>query len=88
MLITPLLRMVGRLSNRTRLVPVNQFNHTSWIAPATSTDRLRSVRDRCLLDAFGGALLLVTFWMVYWYKGFCHMTKLGLFLFLFVAFVA
>ena len=38
--------------------PVNRFNHTSWVAIATPTDRPKSVRNRCVIEGFGGAFVL------------------------------
>ena len=35
---------------------VNQVNHTSWVAVVTPTDRPKSVRNRCLIELFWGAL--------------------------------
>ena len=32
--------------------PVNQVNHTSWIAVVTPTDRSKSVRNRCVIELF------------------------------------
>ena len=34
--------------------PVNQFNFTSWVAVVTPTDRPKSVRNRRLIEHFGG----------------------------------
>ena len=33
--------------------PVNQFNHTSWVAVVTPTDRPKSVRNHCVIKVFG-----------------------------------
>ena len=30
--------------------PVNQVNHTSWVAVATPTDRPKSLRNRCVIE--------------------------------------
>ena len=30
------------------LDPVNRFNHTSWMATVTLTDRRKSIRNRCV----------------------------------------
>ena len=38
--------------------PVNWFNHTSWVAIVTPTDRLKSVRNRCVIKVFGGVFVL------------------------------
>ena len=32
--------------------PVNQVNHTSWVAVVTPTDRHKSVRNRCVIELF------------------------------------
>ena len=40
------------------LDPVNRFNHTSWVAIVTPTDRPKSVRNRCLIEDFGGVFVL------------------------------
>ena len=32
--------------------PVNWFNHTSWVAIVTPTDRPKSVRNRCVIEVF------------------------------------
>ena len=39
-------------------VPINRFNHTSWIVLDTSTDRPKSVRNCCVIEIFGGVLVL------------------------------
>ena len=38
--------------------PVNQVNHTSWVAVVTPTDRPKSVRNRCLTDLFVALFVL------------------------------
>ena len=50
--------------------PVNQVNHTSWVAVVTPTDRPKSVRNRCLIELFCCLC-----------KGFCHRTGSDLLLF-------
>ena len=48
-------------------VPVHQFNHTSWMAVVTPTDR----RSTIVLysEGFGGVLVLSFFFLIfYWYK--------------------
>ena len=52
LLITRLLRLVGRLSAR------KPVNHTSWVTAATPTDRSKSVRNRCVIEVFGGVFML------------------------------
>ena len=39
--------------------PVNRLNHTSWMAIITPTDRPKSVRNRCVIEDFGGAFVLL-----------------------------
>ena len=38
--------------------PVNQVNHTSWVAVVTSTDRHKSVRNRCVIELFFASFVL------------------------------
>ena len=40
--------------------PVNQVNHTSWVAVVTQTDRPKSVRNRCVIELFCGVVCVVT----------------------------
>ena len=37
-----------------------KFNHTSWVAVATPTDRPKSVRNRCLIEHFCGVVCVET----------------------------
>ena len=62
----------------------HQFNHTSWVAVVTPTDRPKSVRNRCVIELFCDVVYVVTlpFWHFCWCMGFCHMTESDLFLFL------
>ena len=66
--------------------PVNQVNHTSWVAVVTPTDRPKSVCNRCVIELFCGVVCVVTlpFWHFCWCRGFCHRTESDLFLFLFI----
>ena len=41
--------------------PVNQVNHTSWVAVVTPTDRPKSVRNRCVIKRFCGVVCVLTF---------------------------
>ena len=41
-----------------RFDPVNSFNHTSWVAIGTPTDRPKSVLNRCVLEGFGCVFVL------------------------------
>ena len=49
--------------------PVNQVNHTSWVAVVTPTDRSKSVHNRCVIELFSRCLCchfaLFTFLLVY-----------------------
>ena len=38
--------------------PVNQVNHTSWVAVVTPTDHPKSVRNRCVIELFCGVFVL------------------------------
>ena len=41
--------------------------HTSWITVVTPTDRPKSVRNRCVIDDFGGVFVLsIGFWIFCW----------------------
>ena len=63
--------------------PVNQVNHTSWVAVVTPTDRPKSVRNRCLIELFCGVVCIVTlpFRHFCWYRSFCYRTGSDLLLF-------
>ena len=65
--------------------PVNQVNHTSWVAVVTPTDRPKSARNRCLIELFCGVVCFVTlpFWHFCLCRGFCHRTGSDLLLFVF-----
>ena len=39
-------------------VPVNRFNHTSWMTVVTPTDRPKSVLNSCVIEVCGGVLVL------------------------------
>ena len=68
--------------------PVNQVNHTSWVAVVTPTDRPKSVRNCCVIKLFCGFFCVVTlsFWHFCWCMGFCHRTESDLFPFLLLRF--
>ena len=38
--------------------PVNQVNHTSWVAVVTPTDRPKSVHNRCVIELFVALFVL------------------------------
>ena len=40
--------------------PVNQVNHTSWVAVVTPTDRPKSVRNRCVIELLCDVVCVVT----------------------------
>ena len=40
--------------------PVNQVNHTSWVAVVTPTDRPKSVRNHCLIELFCGVFFFLS----------------------------
>ena len=63
--------------------PVNQFNHTSWVAVVTPTNRPKSVHNRCVIELFCGVVCVVTlpFWHFCWCRGFFHRTGSDIFLF-------
>ena len=57
-------------------MPVNRFNHTSWMALVTPTDRPKSVCNRCVIEVFGEVFVLsIGFRIFCLYRGFCHMTE-------------
>ena len=63
--------------------PVNRFNHTSRVAIVTQADRPKSVRNRCVIEVFGGVLCVVTLLFGFFCRceGFCHRAESDLFLF-------
>ena len=52
LLITQLLRLLGRVGSRKR------FHHTSWVSVVTRTDRPKSVRIRFVIKVLGGVFVL------------------------------
>ena len=38
--------------------PANLFKHTSWVVVGTPIDVTKSVRNQCLIEGFGGVILL------------------------------
>ena len=60
------------------------FNHTSWVAIVTLTDRPKSARNRCVIEVFGGVFCVVTLLLGFSCRcrGFCHRTESDLFIFL------
>ena len=54
---------------------------------ATPTDRPKSVRNRCVIEVFGGVFYVVTMLCGFFCgcRGFCHRTESDLFLFLLVS---
>ena len=37
----------------------HRFNHTSWVPVVTPIDRVKSVRNRCVIEVFGGDFFFV-----------------------------
>ena len=64
---------------------VNWFDHTSWVAIVTPTDRPKSVRNRCVIQVFGGVLCCPLLFFCRC-RGFCHRAESDIFLFLFLVF--
>ena len=50
---------------------VNRFNHTRRVTAVTPTDRPQSVRNRCVIEVFGGVFLCChdVFWIFLWVYG-------------------
>ena len=40
--------------------PVNQVNHTSWVAVVAPTDRPKSVSNRCVIELFCGVVCVLS----------------------------
>ena len=40
--------------------PVNQANHTSWVAVVTPTDRPKSIGNRCVIELLCDVVCVVT----------------------------
>ena len=53
----------------------NWFNHTSWMTVVTPTDHPKSIRNRCVIEAFA-----IFCWYISW--AFCHRTESDLLLLL------
>ena len=48
-----------RASLGTSILPsINRFNHTSWLTVVTPTDRPKPIRNRCVIEDFGGIFVL------------------------------
>ena len=66
--------------------PINRFNHTSWAAIVITTDRPKSVRNRCVIEVFGGGFFVLWVTLLFGFfcgcRGFCPKTESDLFLFL------
>ena len=65
-------------------VPVNRFNHTSWMTFVTPTDRPKSVHNRCVVEVFGGVVCIVTLLLGFFCgcRAFRHRSESDLLLFL------
>ena len=68
---------MGRLSAR------KPVNHTSGVTAVSPTDRPKSVRNRCVIEVFGGVLYVVTLLFGFFCecRGVCNRTESDLFLF-------
>ena len=53
LLITRLLRGVARWARKS-------VNHISWVVVVTSSDRPKSVRNRCVIELLSGVVCVVT----------------------------
>ena len=61
------------------------YNNTSWMTVVISTERPKSVRNRRVIEAFGGVFVLsICFRIFCWYRGFCYRTRSDLLVFLFI----
>ena len=56
---------------------LKRFNHTSGATAVTPTDLPKSVRNRCVIEVFGGVLYAVTLLFGFFCgcRGFCHRTE-------------
>ena len=67
-------------------VPINRFNYTNWMSVVTRTDRPKSVRNRCVIEVFGGVFVLsIGFWIFCLYRGFRHRSESDLLRFIFIS---
>ena len=59
----------------------------SKVSTITIIDRPKSVRNRCVIEVFGGVCVCcpLVFRIFCWYRGFCHRTGSDLLLFLFIS---
>ena len=46
------------VAGRGKVRPINQVNHTSWVAVVTPTDRPKSDRNRCVNEFFVALFVL------------------------------
>ena len=72
LLITRLLRLVGRFSARK---PVS--SHTSWVTAVTPTDRPKLVGNPCVIQVFGSVFYVVMLPFEFFCEcvGICHRTE-------------
>ena len=61
---------------------VNQSNNTSGVTAVAPTDRPKSVRNRCVIEVFGGVFYVATMLFGFFcgFMGVCHRTESDLFL--------
>ena len=55
---------------------MNRLNHTSWVTVVTPIDRPKSVRNRYVIEVFGGVVCVVRllFGFLCGCRGFSHRT--------------
>ena len=63
-----------------------RFNHTSWVMVVTATDSPKLVRNRCVIEVFGGVfcVLKLLFGFFSACRGICHRIESDLFPFLYM----
>ena len=72
------------LQHATIVVVFNVKNTQNSHAVVTPAESPKSVRNRFVIEAFGGVFVLSIGWIFCWYRGFRHRTEPDLFLFLLV----
>ena len=45
--------------------PINRYNHTSWMAIVTPTDRPKSVRNSCVIEIFGRFCVVTLLFLIF-----------------------
>ena len=69
---------------------MNLFNHNSWVAVVTLTDRPKFARNRCVIEVSGGVYVLSRFFLFFFFfvgvGNFCISRFVCLFWFILVIF--